>query len=121
MRLGKTRWLPALTLALALAAPEVALGEVARKSAAADREQGAPPPIQVIRRTSVGGAYPVDVSTKAVNQKRGADKSKTGSSYRRSAPVRSAPVCSTPSRSTMTGPASTAVRSIPILLGSGRG
>lgn len=128
MQTATTRWLLALTLALILAAPNLSLGEVIQRTGVATQGQLAPP-IQVIRRVKVSGAYPAaeEVRTGSTQQKATNKQTKANSNANRAVknppiktgaiPIRAIPIRPIPIRTTVVSTTSVPtnkVRSTPV-------
>lgn len=121
MQSGKIRWLLALLPALAVMAPGGAVSGVDQRPAVATKQdQGEPPQIQIIRRVSVGGVYPVE--RKVTGESREA-KAKVNSNPNPSTKLSAGTVRSNPARSTRirsTKARSTSVQRTPVRRAPGR-
>ncbi|RJR43217.1 MAG: hypothetical protein C4567_06155 [Deltaproteobacteria bacterium] len=118
MQAVKKSWLLAVILVLALAAMDPAAAGAGQKTAA-EKDQGDPPEIQIIRRVSVAGVFPAERG--ASRDQREACKAKAASNSTPSTRFSSNTVRSNPVRSVSTR--STAVRSTsipPIRIAPGR-
>ena len=105
MQTATTIRLLALTLALTLAAPGFARGEVTQRTGVAAQGQTAAPPIQVIRSVKVSGAYPAEQELRTGVPQQKATKNQTKANANPNRAVKntpgktgSSPICAVPIR-----------------------